>query len=179
MKPRAVFLDRDGVLVEEVNYLRRLDQLRVEPGAGKALARLRKAGFVTVLISNQSAVGRGYITLEGLEGVHREMARRLKRQGGALDAAYYCPHAPGKPACACRKPKLGMIKAAAKRFGLDLKKSYFIGDTTTDLQTARRAGCRPILVLTGKAGQDGRYKAPPDATCFDLASAVEWILKTS
>ncbi|MCX5796834.1 MAG: HAD family hydrolase [Elusimicrobia bacterium] len=178
-KNRAVFLDRDGVVIEEVNYLSHPDQLRLIPGSARAIARLRRAGFKVVVVTNQSGVARGYLTLKTLREVHRLLVKRLARGGAKLDGIYSCPHLPakaGKKGCACRKPELGMLKRARKRFGLDLPRSYFVGDTTTDTLTARRAGCAAILVRTGKAGRDRVYRAKPHRTCKDLASAADWII---
>ena len=154
---RAVFLDRDGVVIEDAHYLRRAAQLRLIPGAARAIARLRGAGFKVVIVSNQSGVARGYLTLTALRGIHRLLRKRLLAGGARLDALYFCPHRPSR-ACACRKPALGMLKAAQKRFRLDLKRSYFVGDTTTDILTARRAGCTAVLVRTGKGGRDGVFR---------------------
>lgn len=178
-KKRAVFLDRDGVLIEEVDYLSRPEQLRLIPGAGRAVARLRRRGFKAIVVTNQSVVARGLLTRRGLEGIHRLLGRRLSAAGARLDAIYYCPHHPRagrRVRCPCRKPKLGMLRAAARKFSLDLKSCYLIGDTTTDLRTAANAGCPGVLVRTGKAGRDGRYKARPAAVRRDIGGAVDWIL---
>ena len=183
MKPRArgraVFLDRDGVIVEEVNYLSSPGQLRLIPGSAGAIARLRKAGFRAVVVSNQSAVARGLLSLKGLGEIHRALVRLLRRRGARLDAIYFCPHHPragGRKGCGCRKPKTGMIEAAARRFRLDLSRCYLVGDSTTDIRTALNAGCRPVLVRTGKAGKDGLYRAKPEKVCRDLSRAADWIL---
>lgn len=176
----AVFLDRDGVIIEEVDYLSRPEQLRVLAGAARAIARLAAAGFKIIVISNQSAVARGYLTRKALESIHQLMSRRLRALGARLDAIYYCPHHPAagrRVRCRCRKPGTLMLERAARKFKLDLRSSFFVGDTTTDVKTARNAGCRAVLVKTGKAGRDGRYKARPEATVKDLAAAASWILK--
>ena len=173
---RAVFLDRDGVLVREMDYLRDPSQLSVLPGVPQALKSLREAGFKLVVTTNQSGVARGYFTLTTLKKIHRELKRRLEKSGAKWDALYFSPHA-ADSAHPWRKPGIGMLRAAKKRFGLDLRGSYFVGDTTTDVQTARNAGCVPILVRTGKAGRDGKHpKAKPERICRDLAAAARWIL---
>ncbi|MFA6002676.1 MAG: HAD family hydrolase [Elusimicrobiota bacterium] len=182
MKRRAVFLDRDGVVVKEVDYLRRPEQLCVLPGAARAIAALRAAGFKVVVITNQSGVGRGYLSLRGLGAIHALLRRRLRAAGTRLDGLYFCPHLPasaGGRACSCRKPAIGMLLQARRRFDLDLKRSFFVGDTTTDVLTAHRAGCAAVLVRTGKAGRDGVYRARPHKTCRDLAAAAAWILAQS
>jgi histidinol-phosphate phosphatase family protein len=173
---RAVFLDRDGVLVREVDYLCRPSQLEVLPGVPRALKDLRKAGFRLVVVTNQSGIARGYFTLTMLGKIHRELKRLLSRSGAKWDGIYFSPHAADSKH-PWRKPGIGMLKAAKKRFGIDLKESYFVGDTTTDVQTARNAGCVPILVRTGHAGRDGKHpKAVPEKVCRDLAAAARWIL---
>ena len=173
---RAVFLDRDGVLVREMDYLRDPSQLDVLPGVPQALKSLREAGFRLIVVTNQSGVARGYFSLAMLGKIHRELKRRLATKGAKWDALYFSPHA-ADSAHPWRKPGIGMLKAGKKRFRLDLASCYFVGDTTTDVQTARNAGCVPILVRTGKAGRDGKYpKAKPDKVCRDLASAARWIL---
>lgn len=179
-KSRAAFLDRDGVIVGDVHYLCRPDQLRLLPGAARAIRRLRRAGFKAVVVSNQSGVARGYLTLKDLQGIHRRLDLLLRSRGARLDGVYYCPHHPRigrKGRCLCRKPKIGMLKAAARKLDLDLESCYVIGDTTTDIRTARNAGCRALLVRTGQAGKDGRYKAKPDRVFRDLAEAADWIVK--
>ncbi len=172
---RAVFLDRDGVIIQEVDYLRRASQLKLIAGAARAIARLRKAGFKVVVVTNQSGVGRGYLTLTSLRRIHAVMRRFVAQGGAKLDALYVCPHLPSD-GCSCRKPALGMLRQAQQRFTLDLKRSYFVGDSTTDVLTGRRAGCTAILVRTGKGGRDGRYRARPHRTCADLPAAAAWIL---
>jgi histidinol-phosphate phosphatase family protein len=171
-----VFLDRDGVLVREVDYLRDPSQLSVLPGVPQALKSLRDAGFKLVVVTNQSGVARGFFSLAMLAKIHRTLKKHLAKYGAKWDALYFSPHA-ADSAHPWRKPGTGMLKAAKKRFKLDLKSSYFVGDTTTDVATARNAGCVPILVRTGHGGRDGRHpKAKPDKVCRDLAAAARWIL---
>ena len=176
MLRRAVFLDRDGVINREVDYLSRVDQLEVLAGAPAALKALRAAGFKVVVVTNQSGVARGYFSLAQLARIHRELKKRLARAGARWDALYFSPHA-ADSAHPMRKPGIGMLKAAKRRFGLDFASSYFVGDTTTDMKTARNAGCTAVLVRTGKGGRDGKHRdARPDAVCRDLAAAARWIL---
>ncbi len=172
---RAVFLDRDGVLVREVDYLSEVSQLQVLPGVPGAMKALRAAGYKVVVVTNQSGVARGYFSLTRLAAIHRELKKRLARAGAKWDALYFSPHAAdsGHP---MRKPGTGMLKAAQKRFGLDLRASFLVGDTTTDIKTAHNAGCTAVLVRTGYAGRDGKHDAKPDKTCRDLAAAARWIL---
>jgi histidinol-phosphate phosphatase family protein len=171
-----VFLDRDGVLVREVDYLRDPSQLSVLPGVPQALKALRAAGFKLIVITNQSGVARGYFSLTMLEKIHRELKHRLAKKGAKWDALYFSPHAADSHH-PWRKPGIGMLKAAKKRFKLDLKSSYFVGDTTTDVQTAHNAGCVSILVRTGHAGRDGKHpNAKADKISRDLAAAARWIV---
>ena len=173
---RAVFLDRDGVLVRERDYLRDPSQLSILHGVPKALKSLREAGFKLVVVTNQSGVARGYFSLTMLGKIHRELKHRLAKKGAKWDALYFSPHA-ADSAHPWRKPGTGMLKAAKRRFGLDLKSSYMIGDKTADTLAALNAGCVPIIVRTGYGGRDGKYpKAKPEKVCRDLAAAARWIL---
>lgn len=167
---RAVFLDRDGTLnVDSPDYVKSADELHVLPEAGPALARLRRAGFLLVVISNQSAIARGLTTAAELARMHETLSRALAAAGGALDDILFCPHGPND-ACACRKPAPGMILEACARHGIDPARSFMVGDKETDVEAGRRAGCRTVLL------------APtPPATLADyvargIAEAAEWIL---
>ncbi len=175
MSKPAVFLDRDGVVIREVNYLKRPEQVHVLKGAAEAIKKLRKAGFKVVVITNQSGVGRGYFTVADLKASHARLASDLRTLGAKLDGLYFCPHTPDD-GCGCRKPKTLMIRRAAKALGLDVRRSYFVGDTTTDVATALAAGCTPILVRTGKGGRDGKHPGEPAVIRSNLASAARWIL---
>jgi histidinol-phosphate phosphatase family protein len=175
-KKRAVFLDRDGVIVREADYLRRVEQLRVLRGVPAAMKALRAAGFKLVVVTNQSGVARGYFSLAQLGRIHRELKARLAKAGAKWDALYFSPHGP-ESAHPWRKPGIGMLRAAKKRLKLDLASSYFVGDTTTDIQTARNAGCAAVLVRGGQGGRDGKHpKAKPDKIVRDLPAAARWIL---
>ena len=171
-----MFLDRDGVLIKERDYLSRPGQLSVLPGVPKALKSLRDAGFKLVVVTNQSGIARGYFTLTMLTRIHRELKSRLAKSGAKWDALYFSPHGPDSPH-PWRKPGTGMLKAAQKRFGLDLKASFMIGDKTADTLAGNRAGCTSIIVRTGYGGRDGKHpEAKPAKTCRDLAAAARWIL---
>ena len=171
----VVFIDRDGVLIREVNYLKRPEQVRLIKGSAEAVKALRKAGFKVVVITNQSGVGRGYFTLADLKRSHARLAADLKGKGTRLDGLYFCPHAPDE-GCPCRKPKTKLVKDAAKKLGLNLKRGYFVGDTSTDMATAKAAGLTGILVRTGKGGRDGKHRMPKTAVRRDLAAAARFIL---
>jgi D-glycero-D-manno-heptose 1,7-bisphosphate phosphatase len=151
----AVFLDRDGTLNVEVDYLRSPDQLKLYPGAGSAVRRLNDAGFITCVISNQSGVARGFLTEDHLTTIHAKLRAELAHDEARLDQIYYCPHHPTagldpyKIDCECRKPKTGMLQAAQREFSIDLQQSFLVGDSLVDMQAAMTAGVAPILVQTG------------------------------
>jgi D-glycero-D-manno-heptose 1,7-bisphosphate phosphatase len=144
-KRRAVFLDRDGTLMEEVNYCNDPKTVRVFSGALDALQRLREAGWITIVVTNQSGLSKGKITPEQYEAVNAEFLRQLP---GAIDAVYFAPDHPENPTPR-RKPGIGMLEEAAREFGIDLSRSWMIGDKVIDVECGRRAGCQTILVRTG------------------------------
>ena len=141
---RAVFLDRDGTLMDEVNFCGDPAKVHVIPGAAECLAELRRRGWINILITNQSGIGRGRFTVADYEAVNAELFRQL---GGAIDAAYFCPDHPDK-ATACRKPGTAMIEEAQRNHKIAIEKSWFIGDKDTDVSLRQEAGCKTILVLT-------------------------------
>jgi D-glycero-D-manno-heptose 1,7-bisphosphate phosphatase len=180
----AIFIDRDGTLNLNVHHLRRVKDLRLIPGAAEAVARLNEAGHLVVIITNQSAIARGYITEAYLADIHRKLARHLARAGAQFDGLYYCPHHPDygdQTLCECRKPAPGLLLRAAAERNLDLKGSIMIGDSLTDLQAGWNAGCQSALVLTG-SGENTRENADADTldrmACIgkDLSEVVDWIL---
>lgn len=176
-KKRAVFLDRDGVIIRQLEgYLSDPSRLELLPGAAEAIRRLREAGFAVVVVTNQAGVGYGYLTAETLAAIHVRLREALSQEGAALDGIYYCPHTP-EDNCSCRKPSPGMLLRAAEEMGLDLSRSYLVGDMTTDIAAGKRAGCFTILVRTGFGGADGRADSAPDAVCADLAAAADLILE--
>lgn len=178
MSKRAAFLDRDGTVVEEVNYLTRDEQLRLEPGAAGAMRRLREAGYLLILITNQSGVARGMLTEEELARVHRRLGEMLSAVGAELDGTYYCPHLPGAEVgeydldCACRKPKPGMILKAAEEHGVDLAASVMFGDSERDVESGKEAGCRAVLIHHGDEPEETRA----DYSAKDLAEGVDALL---
>lgn len=146
----AVFLDRDGVINENRDdYVKDWTEVRFIPGALEALACLSSLPFSIVLITNQSVIGRGILSLEQLEAIHHRLVTEIRAHGGRMDGIYYCPHHPDVN-CDCRKPKPGLLYRAARDLKLDLARSYLIGDAVSDIEAALSAGCRPILVLTGR-----------------------------
>jgi len=185
---RAVFLDRDGTLVKEVSAqgLHSPDQLELLPGVAEAIRQLNHAGWRAIVVTNQPVVAKGFCTEAGLRLIHNKLETLLGREHAFLDRIYWCPHHPQKGfpgerpelkvECNCRKPKTGLVEQAVRDLNVDLAQSWLIGDTTTDVQTARNAGVRSILVRTGYAGSDGKEKAEPDYKCANLGDAVRLIL---
>ena len=179
MRP-AVFLDRDGTIAEEVGYLNHISRFHMFPFAARAIRQLNRAGLPVIVITNQSGVGRGYFPESLVTDVHDLMTTELAKEGAHIDALYYCPHK-GDDACACRKPKPGMLEEAAREHGLDLRRSFVVGDRYGDIELARRAGARAILVRTGYGEGEiqwhsAGWPAPPDFIAADLAAAAKWIV---
>lgn len=174
MLRRAVFLDRDGTIAEDVNYCRRPEDFRVFPRAAEAVAVLNKAGLAVVVVTNQSGVARGYFSEETLAQIHQEMKRELARCGAWVDAIYYCPHHPDD-GCGCRKPGTDLFQRAAEEVGLALAGSYVVGDREMDVLAGQALGCQTVLVETGPAPwtPDG---ASPDHRAPSLYEAAQWIL---
>jgi len=167
---RAVFLDRDGTLMEEVNYCNDPKRVRVFPGTVGALQRLRHAGWLTVVVTNQSGLARGKISPEQYAAVNAEFLRQLP---GGIDAVYFCADHPDSPT-ARRKPGSGMLEEAARNHGIDLTRSWMIGDKEIDVECGRRAGCRTILVRTGYGAESENTAA--DFVHEDIVSASNMIL---
>ncbi|MDR0549520.1 MAG: D-glycero-beta-D-manno-heptose 1,7-bisphosphate 7-phosphatase [Deltaproteobacteria bacterium] len=181
-KAKAVFLDRDGVLNEERGYLWLWSDWRWLPGVILALTRLKKAAYKLVVVTNQSGVAKGLYQESDVIALHRRVAEDLAQNGLVLDGYYYCPHHPDFPAspgddpCACRKPAPGLILAAAKDLDLDLSRSYLVGDKLSDLEAARAAGVKPILVRGGYGSLAESQVAPDIPVVDDLPAAVDLIL---
>lgn len=186
---RAVFLDRDGVLVEDVDALLLADQIHLLPGAAEGTRRLHAAGFALVMVTNQPIVARGMATEADVERLNGEIAERLAAAGGArLDAAYSCPHHPHadvpdyRVECDCRKPRPGLLTRAAAERGYDLARSYMVGDRPTDVLAGQRAGCRTVQVLSGRHADPPIVTSDahpadvrPDHVAAGLREAAEWI----
>ena len=182
----AVFLDRDGTIIEHVHYLANPNEVRLLPGAADGIRRLRQAGMACVVVSNQSAVGRGIITLEQLATIHHEMNRQLAAEQTQVDAIYFCPLAPqGDDPLVIehidRKPAPGMLYQAAKALRLDLDASWMVGDMITDVMAGWNAGCRgSILIRTGKAFQDSDFNNLANFHIRDdLRAVADLILETT
>jgi D-glycero-D-manno-heptose 1,7-bisphosphate phosphatase len=174
---RAVFLDRDGTIMEDANYVGSLDRVILIPCAAAALKRLREAGYKLFVITNQSGVGRGYFSSEAVRQIHAHLDEQFGKIGVRFDRYYVCPHHP-EDNCDCRKPKPKFLLEAAREYGLNLSHCFMIGDRPSDLMAGRNAGARTILVLTG-VGQEtfATGEVAPDHAAQDIAAAADWILQ--
>ncbi len=177
----AILLDRDGVINKypgDTRYVTRWRDFSFLPGARRAIAKLHKAGFGIFVISNQAGVGKGFFSQKALDSITAKMLGEIKKCGGKINGVYYCTHK-REDNCSCRKPRAGLVHIAQKEHSLDLKKSIFIGDTVRDILTARAAGCKSILVLSGKEKLRNRknWQVRPDFVFRDLAEAAKFILK--
>jgi len=186
LKP-AVFLDRDGTINEQMGYINHFSRFHLLPGVGGAIRSLNECGLPVVVVTNQSGLARGYFPESLLDAVHEEMHRLLALEGAHLDGLYVCPHHPEakeerfRTVCTCRKPKTGLLEQAAAEMGLDLHRSYVVGDRWSDLRCGAAIGATTILVLTGYGRGDACYIGPgqavqPDFVAEDLRQAVQWIL---
>lgn len=177
----AVFLDRDGTINVEKDYLYRVDEFEFTPGAVEAIRLLNQAGYLVVVVTNQSGVGRGYYTEADVEVLHSHIDRVLVSQGAWVDAWYYCPHhehakPPYNQACDCRKPLPGMLLQAAADHAIDLTRSWMVGDKPVDIEAGKAAGCRPVLVMTGY-GAETADSLPSEVPCYpDLLTAAQFIV---
>ena len=183
----AVFLDRDGVINEEINLLYKPSQLKLIEGSAEGIKILNENGFLVIVTTNQPVVARNLCTEEDLSKIHERLKRLLSERGARLDGIYYCPHHPDKgyPGenpkykidCECRKPKIGMILKASKDFGLDPKKCVVTGDRSTDIEMGKNAGCKTILVRTGDGMGSRNLNAESDHVCENLLEAARLIIK--
>ncbi|MCX5779131.1 MAG: HAD family hydrolase [Elusimicrobia bacterium] len=177
-KNKAVFVDRDGTLIHERHYLSRVKDIRLFSCAVPALKKLRDAGFKIIMVTNQSGIGRGYLTEKKLLQIHVHLNKLLSAAGVPLDGVYYCPHHPDV-ACGCRKPKLGMVEQARKRFSIDLKRSFTIGDHAADVKLGQAMGGGAIFVLTGHGREEypklTAKGAKPDHVAKNILAAARYI----
>jgi D-glycero-D-manno-heptose 1,7-bisphosphate phosphatase len=174
MKQKAVFVDRDGTLIEEVNFLSRTEDLRFFSFTGEAVELLKENGFLVIVVTNQSGIGRRIFTESAMHEIHEAIQTETSEK---IDAFYFCPHLPDE-ACACRKPKTGMIKQATADFEIDLENSWFVGDKAIDVEAGRNANLKTALVLTGYGKQAfEQLENQADLTAENLLEAVREILK--
>ena len=180
----TVFLDRDGTLNVEVNYLHRIADLVLIPGAAAAIKRLNQAYYYVVVVTNQAGIARGYYDEAALHQLHEHLLSVLAAEGATIDAFYFCPHHPDFTGpCACRKPGTGMLLQAVQDLNIDLAHSWLVGDTASDLAAGREVGCRTVLVRTGygrKTERDLVADEPhPIAIVDDIGAAIDFILSTA
>ena len=186
-KQRAIFIDRDGTMNVSKGFISKADDLELIPGTIDAIKAINKSGALAIVITNQPVIARGECSFEELHNIHNKLKTLLGEKGAFVDDIFYCPHHTDKGFegevpelkfdCECRKPKTGMIDEAVKKYNIDLSKSYMVGDSTMDLETARNAGVKSVLVDTGFAGNDGKYDRNCDIEAKNLFDAVEKIIK--
>ncbi len=183
---RAVFLDRDGVIIQDVGYLDECDKIKFLPRVRKAIKLLNRSGFKVIVITNQAGVARGYFTEETVKEINEYIHESLAEQGASIDMIYYCPHhiegtiEEYKKECYCRKPEPGMIEEAVRAFGIDLENSFVIGDKISDIEAGRRTGCKTILLAGEKILKSGdEMTVISDHIAPDLYEAVKWLVGTA
>lgn len=187
MRP-GVFLDRDGTINEQMGYINHMSRFQMLPGAAAAIRLLNEADVPVAIVTNQSGLARGYFPETLLDAVHETMVQMLAKEGAHVDGIYVCPHHPEakeehyRVDCLCRKPKTGLLTTAARELGIDLSRSYVVGDRWTDLKTAAKVHAAGVLVLTGYGRGDYEFIGPtqelkPHFVAQDLLDAVQWILK--
>ena len=186
-RQRAIFLDRDGTMNVSKGFISNADDLELIPGTIEAIKAINKSGALAIVITNQPVIARGECSFEELHNIHNKLKTLLGEKGAFVDDIFYCPHHPDKGFegevpelkfdCECRKPKTGMIEEAVDKYNIDLSRSYMVGDSTMDLELARNAGVKSVLVDTGFAGNDGKYDRSCDIEAKDLLDAVEKIIK--
>lgn len=184
-KQPAIFIDRDGTLIKKVELLHKVEDLELFDFSSSAVSKVNQSFYQCILITNQPVVARNLCNIPTLNMIHKKLETLLGEKGVYLDDIFYCPHHPDKGypeenaaykiECECRKPRTGMVTKAVKRYNLDVDSSWFIGDSTTDIQTGVNAGMHTILVRTGNGGRDGRYQATPDFVFDNIKEGVEFI----
>jgi len=186
-KQKAVFLDRDGTINVHKGFLKSTDEFELITGVAEGIKALNRSPYLVIVATNQPVIARGECTLEELDSIHKKMETDLGKKGAFLNDILFCPHHPHKGykgeipelkiECDCRKPKIGMLLSAASKYNIDLSQSWYVGDTTMDIQTGNNAGTRTVLVKTGEAGMDGKYNVTPTVIKENLLEAVQYILK--
>ena len=194
---QAIFIDRDGTLIEEIGHLHRAEDIRIYPEAFEAVRKVNQRGTLAIVITNQSAIARGLLNEEELGHLHRSLQATFQREEARIDAFYYCPHHPEAGTgtytqeCTCRKPQPGMLLRAARELQLELATSYMIGDKLVDVEAGHRAGCQAVLIKTGYGEgelqllDEGQASAPlsenslqrPDHVAENVLRAIDWIME--
>ena len=179
MTTPAVFLDRDGTVIEDTHYVGALDDVVPIPGAAEALARLAEAGFALFVVTNQSGVAREYFSMSEVDAIHEHLARAWEAEGAQVTHFFVCPHHPDD-GCACRKPSPKFLIDASKRYDVDLERSFMVGDSPADIGCGIAAGTRTVLVRTGKgADTENDPSVRADSVQDDFSAAADWILACS
>jgi D,D-heptose 1,7-bisphosphate phosphatase len=177
MRNKAVFIDRDGTINIDGPYLSDPGKFQMYPGVGEGVGNLKKNGFKVIVITNQSGIGRGYFTEKDLIKIHEKMREEFQRFHTDVDGIYYCPHRPDDN-CDCRKPKTKLFEQAIHDHGIDVKKSYMLGDTMQDVEAGKKIGVKTILIPVLPNENTGIYTHKPDYIATNFNKAVEWILHT-
>ncbi len=174
---RAVFLDRDGTINYNVDYCRRLEDFHLMPRVVEAVSALNQAGFLVVVITNQSGISRDYFSKETLDAIHEYLRTAMGEGGARIDGIYYCPHLPHH-GCSCRKPKPGLIRTSSHELNICLERSFMVGDSQSDIEAGAAAGCRTVMIANGLP--DVRTIDPPaDYYTDSIFGAVDWILTSN
>lgn len=186
-KQKCIFIDRDGTINKYKGLIDKEADFILEDGVDKALSLINKSEWMSIVITNQPVVARGLCSLDDVKNIHKKMTTLLGKKGVFVDDIFFCPHHPDKGfpeenpkykiKCRCRKPEIGLIEEASEKYNIDLKNSWFIGDTTVDIRTGKNAGIRTALVLTGEGGKDHKYDVEPDLVSENLLNAIEKILE--
>jgi len=177
-KQKAVFMDRDGTINVEKNYLHKIDDWEWIQGAIEAIRRINQMGFKAVVVSNQAGVARGYYDMVAVEALHNAVDEQLTAAQAHIDGYYFCPHHPdfgSMQSCSCRKPEPGMLLAASRDLNIDLNQSYLIGDKRSDIEAALACGVTPVLVRTGYGAEEIAHCPPHVTVCDDILDAVRFI----
>lgn len=178
---RAVFLDRDGTINVDTHYLYKIEDWQFIDGSPEGMKLLCERGYKLFIITNQAGIGRGYYRVEDMEELHKYILESLEKYGVEITELYYCPHHPTdakglyKKNCNCRKPGTELIEKAIKDYDIDIANSFCIGDKSCDIKMGEKAGCKTILVKTGKGGKDGEYEVKPDFIFENLYEAARFI----
>lgn len=183
---KCIFLDRDGTINEYVGFLRKKEDMKLIPGVVEAIRKINNSEYLCIVVTNQPVVARGEVSFSELNNIHKKLETLLGNEGVYVDDIYFCPHHPHKGfdgeipelkfECNCRKPNTGMIVEAAKKYNIDVKNSWIIGDSTLDIMLGHNANMNSILVETGQAGLDGKFDVEPTEVAMDLNDAVEKIM---
>jgi D-glycero-D-manno-heptose 1,7-bisphosphate phosphatase len=178
---RAVFLDRDGTIIEDVGHIDDYDKIKFLPRVSEAIKLLNKGGFKVIIITNQAGVAKGYFTENTVKKINRIIVETLAKCGAVIDKIYYCPHHKDgivkkyTKDCNCRKPNIGMIEQATQEFDIDLKKSFVIGDKACDIEAGHKAGCKTILLINDNPKKKEPISIVPNHIAMDLYWAVKMI----